>query len=177
MKNRNGRRRTGAVSISVLVSVFGLALMLCGCSGFSMPSLGVPGLGGGGDDDSGINVRPANYRAEIVAAMHAYLSDPTGIRDAGISEPALKPLGGSKRFVVCVRYNAKKAAGRRNEYAGTKDVAAIFVAGRFDRFAETARDTPREASREAAREPDNEPHGPCADAVYAPFPELEKLSR
>ncbi len=38
-----------------------------------------------------LNEYPANYKSEILSAMHAYLNDPTGIRDAAISEPALKP--------------------------------------------------------------------------------------
>jgi hypothetical protein len=167
----------------MLVACLGLAAMLGGCAG-SMPSLGIPGMGGGDDADGDINVRPANYRADIVAAMHAYLNDPTGIRGAGISEPAIKPIGGAKRYIVCVRFNAKKGGGRRNEYAGSKEIAAIFVAGRFDRFNETAhegakegREASREGGREQANETENAPRGPCADAVYAPFPELEKLSR
>jgi hypothetical protein len=111
-----------------------------------------------------INAFPADYRTDIVGAMHAYLNDPTKIRDAGISEPALKTVasGGSteaatkrSRYVVCVRFNARKGG---NEYAGTKEVAAVFLAGHFDQFLE--------ASRE-----------PCAAATYAPFPELEKLAR
>ncbi len=114
----------------------------------------------GGDDDEA-NAYPTNYKPDILAAMHAYLNDPTGIRDAGIGDPALKSVGGAKRYVVCLRFNAKTrfdAKKNSNDYAGVKEAAAIFVAGRFDRFAETA-------------------HEACAGATYAPFPELEKLSR
>jgi len=113
----------------------------------------------GGDDDAS-NVYPANYKTEILAAMHVYLNDPTAIRDAGIGEPALKPVADVKRYVVCLRYNAKTrfdAKKRSTDYAGVKENAAVFVSGRFDRFAE-ARET-------------------CTGATYAPFPELEKLSR
>ncbi len=106
-------------------------------------------------DDSEINVYPTNYKAEILAAMHAYLNDPTGIRDSGIAEPAVKSVGSDNRYVVCVRFNGKQ---RGNVYAGVREIAAVFVAGRFDRFVETARE-------------------PCAGATYAPFPELGKLSR
>ncbi len=102
-----------------------------------------------------INVPPTDYKAEILGAMHAYLIDPTGIRDSAISTPAVKPVGNSKRYVVCLRFNAKKSG---NTYAGVKEIAAVFVAGRFDRFVETAREA-------------------CADATYTPFPELAKLSR
>ena len=108
---------------------------------------------GGGDD--GANVSPANYKPEIVAAMHAYLNDPTGIRDAVIAAPALKQVAFADvtRYVVCLKFNPKKNA---TEYAGTKELAAAFLAGRFDRFIETPRDQ-------------------CAGASYTPFPELQKL--
>jgi hypothetical protein len=133
-----------------------LSLAVGGCAHGS--SLG----GAAPENDPDINVLPANYKAEIVAAMHAYLADPTGIRDAGIAPPALKTAGGNLRYVVCLRFNAKK---RGTEYAGTKEVSAVFVAGRFDRFAEIPKG-------ENADERDR-----CAGAVYAAFPELEKLSR
>lgn len=142
----------GGVRRRLVFSVPILALLVGGCShgqGLSVAS--------NGPDDE-LNVRPANYRQDLVNAMHAYLNDPTGIRDAGIAEPARKPVGGLDRYVVCVRFNAKK---RRNEYAGVKEVAAVFLAGRFDRFVEG--------------KPDE--HEECAGATYAPFPELEKLLR
>jgi len=160
MRNRVSWRRAGPA--------FGLLAILGGCAqgqGFNFMS------GGGADDDPGINVRPANYRSEILAGMHAYLNDPTGVRDAGIGEPAIKTVNNTKRYVVCVRFNAKKARG---EYAGTREVAAVFVAGRFDRFAEVRRDSGKDTGE---RDPASEPRGPCADATYAAFPELEKLSR
>src|SRR5271154_2431297 len=61
-------------------------------------------------DDNGINTYPTNYKADILAAMHAYLNDPTGIRDTGISEPALKPVGKNTRYVACLRFNGKRKA-------------------------------------------------------------------
>ena len=104
------------------------------------------------------NVPPVNYKPDILGAMHAYLDDPTGIRDAGIAEPpVLRPVGNSKRYVVCLRLNAKKNDTKK-EYAGKREMAAIFVAGRFDHFADPAK-------------------AACAGATYAPFPELEKLPR
>ncbi|HTV34884.1 MAG TPA: hypothetical protein VMF12_00510 [Xanthobacteraceae bacterium] len=87
--------------------------------------------------------------------MHAYLNDPTGIRDATISEPMFKPIGNGTRYVVCLRFNGKQGNGM---YAGDKLIAAEFLAGRFDDFVDVA----------AAREP-------CAGVVLAPFPELEQL--
>lgn len=108
-------------------------------------------------DDEDINAYPANYKTEILEGMHAYLNDPTGIRDAAISEPMLKSTGTGEatHYVVCVRFNPKQSA---TVYAGVREVAAVFLVGRFDRFI----DTPKQQ---------------CADASYAPFPELQKLSR
>jgi hypothetical protein len=110
-------------------------------------------------NDPDINVLPADYKRDILAAMHAYLNDPTGIRDAAISEPVLKTVGGLQRYVVCVRLDAKKPDHEnRNEYAGAKEIAAIFLVGRFDRFVEKAQEQ-------------------CAGLNLTPFPELQKLSR
>jgi hypothetical protein len=117
-----------------------MALALGGC-GHNAP-----------DGDSGINEYPANYKSDILAAMHAYLNDPTGIRDASISEPALK--SSLSRYVVCLRFTAKKNA---REYAAPKEIAAIFLAGRFDRFIDTPKDE-------------------CAGVTYTAFPELQKLT-
>ncbi len=143
-----------ASSFALFIPVF-LALALGGCSHDQSPNL----MAASGGDDDEVNVRPANYKPDILGAMHAYLNDPTGIRDAGISEPALKAFGASKRYVVCVRYNAKKS---RNEYIGVKEAAAVFVGGRFDRFVETAHGTANDQ---------------CAGMAYTAFPELEKLPR
>ncbi len=101
-----------------------------------------------------LNAYPANYKSDILGAMHAYLDNPTGIREAAIGEPALKTKGGTTRYVVCVKFNGKK--GRGNEYAGTKEIAAEFMAGRFDQFIENIKDL-------------------CAGTTYTPFPELQKL--
>jgi hypothetical protein len=107
--------------------------------------------------DEGVNAYPTNYKIDILAAMHAYLNDPTAIRDASISEPAMKSEStfSHQRYMVCLRFNPKKTA---TVYEGMREVAAVFVGGRFDQFIET----PKEL---------------CAGATYAPFPELEKLAR
>jgi hypothetical protein len=115
------------------------------------------------DDDAAagsndpVNVPPVNYKPDILGAMHAYLNDPTGIHDAGIAEPALRSVGNSRRYVVCLRLNAKKNS-KEKQYAGMREMAAVFVAGRFDHFADPAKEA-------------------CTGATYAAFPELEKLSR
>jgi hypothetical protein len=105
--------------------------------------------------DKSTNIEPANYKEETLAFLRTYLNDPTGVRDAAISQPVLKAVSGQTRYAACVRYNAKKSNG---EYAGSKDRIAVFVSGRFDTLIETVRDQ-------------------CKDANYEPFPELERLSR
>jgi hypothetical protein len=129
--------------------LIGAILFLGACAGHHH------GADAASGDDEGINAYPTNYKSDILGGMHAYLNDPTGIRDAAISEPALKSIGGKTRYVVCLRFNGKQSG---NSYAGVKDVAAVFLAGRFDQFVEKANE-------------------PCADATYAPFPELGKLTR
>ncbi len=104
------------------------------------------------------NVYPQHYKADLLAYLRTYLNDPTHIRDAGVSQPQLKAAGPGQRFVACVRYNARKSDG---QYAGVKDGAGIYVGAKLDRFI----DGPK-ISKEF-----------CADAVYAPFPELERLTR
>ena len=106
------------------------------------------------DSTSALNAYPANYKSDILGAMHAYLDNPTGIRDAAIGEPALKTKGGTTRYVVCVRFNGKK--NRTNDYAGTREIAAEFMVGRFDQFIENPKDL-------------------CAGTTYTPFPELQNL--
>ena len=110
-----------------------------------------------GDQTAGganVNLAPGNHRAEIIAYQRSYLNDPTGIKSAAISQPALKNVGVGERYVVCVRFNAKNPNGA---YAGVRDQIAIFLAGKLDQMG-AARDL-------------------CKDAVYEPFPELERLTR
>ena len=103
------------------------------------------------------NVVPQNYKQDLLAFLRTYLNDPTHIRAASVSQPQLKTVGPGERYVACVRYNARDSDGK---YAGSKDGAAVYVAGKLDRFL------------------DGKPGQPyCKDAAYAPFPELERLTR
>jgi hypothetical protein len=127
-----------------------LGLMIAplgGCA--SGESIGAETAGG-----ASVNLAPGNYRAEIIAYQRSYLNDPTGIKSAAISQPALKNVGVGERYVVCVRFNSKNPNGA---YAGVRDHMAIFLAGKLDQMGIT-RDL-------------------CKDAVYEPFPELERLTR
>lgn len=105
------------------------------------------------DGDSGINVYPNNYKSDILAAMHAYLNNPTGIRDAAISEPTIKWSGTVNRYVACLRFTPKKNV---SEYGGTREIAAVFMGGRLDRFVDL-------------------PKAECTGVTYAAFPELQNM--
>ena len=95
------------------------------------------------------------YRADIVAFMRTYLNNPVGVRDAFISEPALRTFEGAERNSVCLRYTARKSDG---QYAPSKDSLVLFREGRLDRVVDAAREA-------------------CKSAAYQPFPELERLTR
>jgi hypothetical protein len=104
------------------------------------------------------NVVPQYYKQDLLAFMRTYLNDPSNVRDASVSSPLLKSVGPGERYIACVRYNARDS-GRK--YTGLKTGAAIYVAGKLDRFLDAPRDTA----------------DLCKDAAYAPFPELQKLQR
>ena len=104
-------------------------------------------------DGDEINVYPTNYKSDILAAMHAYLNNPTGIRDAAISEPVLKSSGNVNRYVACLRFTPKKNV---SEYGATREIAAVFMAGRLDQFVDL-------------------PKSECNGVAYAAFPELQNL--
>jgi hypothetical protein len=108
-------------------------------------------------DDRGVASQPypSNFRAELLAFMKTYLNDPVGVKDAALAEPVQRTVGGRLRYVACLRYNAKDFGGA---YRGQRERAVLFVDARLDRIVEDAAE-------------------PCAGAVYAPFPELEKMTR
>jgi hypothetical protein len=98
---------------------------------------------------------PNNYRAELLAFMRTYLNNPVGVHDAAMAEPVQRTVGGRLRYVSCLRFTARESDG---SYRDPRERAILYVDGRLDRVAENAGET-------------------CAGAVYAAFPELEKLTR
>jgi len=107
------------------------------------------------------NVYPAGYKTDILAFMRTYLNDPTHVRNPSVSAPQLKllsPNDRGERYVACVRFTARNTDGKYNP---PKEGAATFVSGKLDRFLDSPRET----------------HEFCKDAVFAPFFELEKLTR
>ena len=108
-------------------------------------------------EDRGVSSQPfpKNYRAEVLAFLKTYLNNPVGVRDAVMAEPVERVLGGRQRYIACVRFAARESDG---VYREPRERAILFVDGRLDRILENAAE-------------------PCAGLAYAPFPELEKLTR
>jgi hypothetical protein len=108
-------------------------------------------------DDRGIANQPYpnSYRAELLAFMKTYLNNPVGVHDAAMAEPVQRTVGGRLRYVSCLRFVPRESDG---SYRALRERAILYVDGRLDRLVENASDI-------------------CAGAVYAPFPELEKLTR
>ena len=98
---------------------------------------------------------PTNYRPEILAFMRTYLNNPVGVRGGQIAEPVQRTVGGRVRYVACLRYADKQSDG---SYREPRERAIVFVGGRLDRIITNANEE-------------------CAGAVYAAFPDLEKMQR
>jgi hypothetical protein len=105
--------------------------------------------------DESLNTAPVNARADVAAFLRTYLNDPSRIRDATISEPVLKQVGPVRRYIVCLRYNARDLGGK---YTGAKERLAVFVSGKLDQLVEQPRDL-------------------CSGIEQKPFQELERLTR
>jgi hypothetical protein len=127
-----------------------LPLALAACAGDGQSSITYT-------DDRGVANQPypTNYRLELLSFMKTYLNNPVGVKDAAMAEPVQRTVGGRLRYVVCLRYNAKDTDG---SYRGARERAILFVDARLDRIVEDASE-------------------PCAGAAYAPFPDLEKMTR
>jgi hypothetical protein len=108
--------------------------------------------------DSGGNANqpfPDNYRPELLAFMRTYLNNPVGVHGAVMADPVQRTVGGRMRYVSCLRFAPRESDGG---YREPRERAILYVNGRLDRVAENAGEL-------------------CAGVVYAPFPELEKLTR
>ena len=108
-------------------------------------------------DDRGVADQPfpADYRAQLLAFLRTYLNNPIGVRDAAMAEPVQRTVGGRLRYVTCLRFSARDSDGN---YRDARDRAVVYIDGRLDHLVDKPGDL-------------------CADAVYAAFPELEKLTR
>ncbi len=141
------------------------------CAAFLMLPIALAGCAGGGflgmgsdegrsmsytADRNGTNQPfPNNYRAEMVAFMKTYLNNPVGVHEAMIAEPVQRTVSGHMRYVSCLRFAPRESDG---SYREPRERAILFVDGRLDRLAENAGEL-------------------CAGAVYAAFPDMEKMTR
>jgi hypothetical protein len=87
--------------------------------------------------------------------MKTYLNNPLGVHEASLAEPVQRTVGGRVRYVTCLRFSPRESDG---SYRELRERAVLYVNGRLDRVVENATDI-------------------CAGAVYAAFPDLEKLTR
>jgi len=119
-----------------------LALALAACSSQDKPKI----------DE---NLFPADYRNAVLnTVMTTKMFDPTNIREASLTDPALKAvLGGASRYVVCARFNPRDSM---RQYEGVTEYVAYFYAGDITQFIKATGDV-------------------CAGMAYKPFPELEKI--
>lgn len=99
------------------------------------------------------NLFPADYKDEILITLTNVLVDPTNIRDAYVTDPALRKVGTEQRYVVCVRFDARNAS---RHYEGSKDRIGYFYGGHLNQLVDATKEQ-------------------CGNAPYKPFPELEKL--
>jgi hypothetical protein len=98
---------------------------------------------------------PNSYRAELLAFLKTYLNNPVGVHNAVVAEPVPRELSGKTRYVACLRYAMRESDG---SYREPRERAVLFFNGRLDRMIENGAEL-------------------CAGSNYAPFPEMEKLTR
>jgi hypothetical protein len=91
------------------------------------------------------NAFPANYRTQIVTLLRQSLTNRFDFRGAMIAAPALKPIGDSQRYMVCVQFNTKSQITTK---------VAIYLGGQMTQFIDASGDQ-------------------CTGAAYQPFKELE----
>ena len=129
-----------------------LPIVLSACAGMDDGREAAITIDRGNDADQPY---PGNYRPELLAFMKSYLNNPVGVHDAMMAEPVQRTVGGRVRYISCLRFTPRESDG---SYREPRERAILFVNGRLDRMVEKAGEI-------------------CAGAVYAAFPELEKMMR
>ena len=83
------------------------------------------------ENEAALNTFPDDYRSELLTLLRTSLNDPK-FHDASVSEPVLKPIGGTvSRYVVCVRFDDQNDAGARQHI---NDKLAIFFRGNVNQL-------------------------------------------
>ena len=98
---------------------------------------------------------PENYRSELLAFMRTYLNNPVGVRDAMMADPVQRTVRGRVHYISCLRFSEQQSDGT---YREPRERAVLFINGRLDSVLQNAAEV-------------------CSGAAYAPFPDLEKMSR
>jgi hypothetical protein len=133
-----------------LLAILLLPLALAAC--FGSDESGPPSFM---EDSSVPQPFPDNYRSELLAFMRTYLNNPAGVRNAVMADPVQRTVGGRVRYVSCLRFSEQQSDGT---YREARERAVLFINGRLDRVVQNAAEV-------------------CAGVTYAPFPELEKMTR
>jgi hypothetical protein len=113
-----------------------IAAALAGCSGFGGPKKDAA--------PTDPNAYPAQYRSQIATFLRQSLTNRADFRGAFISQPMLKPIGDSQRYMVCVQFHGN---------GQVKNKVAVYFAGMISQFIDSTPDQ-------------------CGDAAYSPFNEL-----
>jgi hypothetical protein len=99
------------------------------------------------------NLFPSDYKLKVRDTLRQSLTNYRDLRDTAISEPALRPISGTTRYVVCVRYNEKSGTA----YLGVRERAVIFLSGEVTQFIDSTREL-------------------CGSGVFQRYPEIESLT-
>jgi hypothetical protein len=181
------------VALAVLALI--LVTALADCAGHGRPH-----------DDARANVYPETYKSDLLGYLHSYINDPTKIRDAAISEPALRPVapapaGGGGPMAISGGMGGRGGGGRGGG-APPEGGAGPSEGGGFGGLFGQSGPPPERYTvcvRYNAKNLDGryagvkqgmavytrgrfdrfelQPHGLCDQAEYKPFPELEALGR
>jgi hypothetical protein len=92
------------------------------------------------------NLFPADYKADLVRLVRKSVDNPKDIRDAFVSDLALKSFGADSRYVACVRYND-------GHQVAPQEKMAVYFGGNPNVFVDATPDK-------------------CTASSYKPFPEL-----
>jgi len=128
--------REAGLNLGAGVAAALLAVAVAGCGAVGGPKNAAP---------TDPNVFPAKYRTQIVEFLRQSLTTRADYHGALISQPVLKAVGDSQRYIVCVQFNANSQI---------KNKVAIYFAGMISQFIDS---TPEQ----------------CGDAAYQPFKELD----
>jgi hypothetical protein len=92
------------------------------------------------------NLFPADYKADVIRLVRKSVDNPKDVRDAFVSDPALKPFASDSRYVVCVRFND-------GHQVAPQEKMAVYFGGNPTQFIDATPDK-------------------CPASSYKPFPEV-----